>query len=55
MMEAGETKEVIVEMGYAGRDIERDFSVVAWGHKGQENSLRLTHNEGLATSSFATL
>ena len=33
-MKPGETKEVIVEMDYEGRDIERDFSVVAWGHKG---------------------
>ena len=54
-MEAGETREVVIEMDYEGREAEKDFSVAAWGHKGVEDSLRLTHNNGLATTSFATI
>ena len=42
-------------MDYEGRDAERDFSVVAWGRKGEDDSLRITHNDDVPRAVFPSL
>ena len=51
-MNAGDSIQVSTEWDYYGREMSRDFSVVAWGDKG---ALEIVHNKGLAQSSFNTI
>ena len=51
-MNAGDSVQVATEWDYEGRDMSRDFSVVAFGDKGE---LEITHNKGLETDAFKTL
>ena len=51
-MTAGQMHTVFLELDYVGRDMMKDFSVVAWG---EEGTITLTHDGGLESKSFNSI
>ena len=52
VMDAGEVRQIFIEMDFEDRQMSRDASVVVWGFEGE---VTLVHKGGIPSSSFATL
>jgi len=51
-MNAGETRQIFIEMDYEERQMSKDASVVVWGFDGE---VTLEHNDGIQSTSFNVL